>query len=166
MSEHLVYRRSRLVPGRPAGAIAETWGTIVTPDELVNLLGLTAEEAARASELVQITIEAYCWPTVVPEPIPPPMHAVGLALAARFSGASLSKSGSVVSETVGSFSYRLASPLTFDSVVMALGDELAQALSPWAPRHSKTYTLDLAPGLGVWPADYWQRDLDRLVNPL
>lgn len=158
-----VARRARLVPGTQ---IAETWAIIVPPDELVTLLGLTAEEADRVSQLVQITIEAYCWPNVIVDPVPPPVHAVGLALAARFAGAELSKAGAVVGESIGSFSYRLASPLTFDSVVTVLG-ELADALNPWAPRHQSTYTLDTFGGPAAWPADWWQRDLDRLyVNPL
>lgn len=139
------------------------WGTIVEPDELEGLLGLTAEEAERVSTLVQVTVEAYCWPNVVEDPIPPPMHAVGLALAARFSGAELTKAGSIVGETIGSYSYRLASPLTFDSVVTVLG-ELADALAPWAPAHTRSYTLDTSPSeLAVWPADWWQRDLDRIA---
>ena len=135
---------------------------IVPPDELVTLLGLTPEEADRVSGLVQITIEAYVWPGVIPDPVPPPVHAVGLALAARFSGAALTKGGAVLGETVGSYSYRLASPLTFDSVVLVLG-ELADALAPWAPRHSGAYTLDTAGGFGTWPVDWWQRDLDNLT---
>ena len=167
MSADRVYRRARLAPiGRAAsGAPAplDTWGVIVTPEELESLLGLTTEEAARVSELVQITIEAYCWPNVIADPIPPPVHAVGLALAARFSGAELTKAGAIVGETIGSYSYRLASPLTFDSVVLMLG-ELADALGPWAPRHSRTYTLDTGPDPVDWPVDWWQRDLDRLYE--
>lgn len=165
MSADRVYRRARLAAPLAAGAVPlDTWGTIVTPEELERLLGLTTEEATRVAELVQITIEAYCWPNVIPDPIPPPVHAVGLALAARFSGAELTKAGSVVGETIGSYSYRLASPLTFDSVVVVLG-ELAEELAPWAPMHTSTYTLDTSPGEAlVWPADYWQRDLDRLYE--
>lgn len=142
---------------------SSTWGTIVEPDELEALLGLSAEEAERVSTLVQITIEAYCYPNVVEDPIPPPMHAVGLALAARFAGAELTKAGAIVGETIGSYSYRLASPLTFDNVVTVLGD-LADALSPWAPRHTGSYTLETSPSeLEAWPADWWQRDLDRIA---
>lgn len=138
-----------------------TWGTIVDPAELEELLGLTTEEAARVSQLVQITVEAYCWPNVIEDPIPPPVHAVGLALAARFAGAELTKAGAIVGETIGSYSYRLASPLTFDNVVSVLGD-LADALAPWAPRHSSVYDLDTSGGLADWPVDWWQRDLDNL----
>lgn len=96
--------------------------------------------------------------------MPPPIHAVGLALAARFSGAALTKAGAVTSETIGSYSYRLASPLTFDNVVLVLGD-LAAELDPWSTRHQTTYTLDTSPAVAtVWPADWWQRDLDRLLE--
>lgn len=164
MSGPVVYR-SRLRTGRVPGATAAgEWGTIVPPDELETLLGLDAAEAARVSELVQITVEAYCWPNVIEDPIPPPVHAVGLALAARFAGATLTKAGTVVGESIGSYSYRLASPLTFDNVVTLLGD-LAEALNPWAPRHEGTFTLDTWPGAGAaWPADWWQRDLDNLYG--
>ena len=137
---------------------------VVTPEELVELLGLDADDADRAAQLVQITIEAYLWPDTIPDPVPPPIHAVGLALAARFSGAALTKAGAVTGETIGSYSYRLASPLTFDNVVLLLGD-LAEALDPWSTRHQSTYTLDTAPpALAGWPADWWQRDLDRLLE--
>jgi hypothetical protein len=137
---------------------------VVPPDELEALLGLDAAEAARVSALVQIAIEAYLWPAAVPDPVPPPVHAVGLALAARFSGAALTKAGAVVGETIGSYSYRLASPLTFDNVVLVLGD-LAEQLNPWAPMHSRVYDLNVAPWPSVeWPADWWQRDLDNLYE--
>jgi hypothetical protein len=138
------------------------WGAIVTADELQLLLGLTAEEAQRVAQLVQTTVEAYCWPNVVADPVPPPVHATGLALAARFAGAALTKAGALTGETIGSYSYRLATPLTFDSVVTVLGD-LAQQLDPWAPFHARTYTLDTSPGSGEWPADWWQRDLDTVT---
>lgn len=138
-----------------------TWGVVVPPDELEELLGLTSDEAARVSKLVQITVEAYCWPTVVADPIPPPMHAVGLALAARFAGAELSKAGSLVGESIGSYSYRLASPLTFDSVVTVLG-ELGDALALWAPRHGSAYQLDVGWDVPPWPVDWWQSDLDNV----
>jgi hypothetical protein len=138
---------------------------VVTPEELVELLGLDAEEAARVAQLVQITIEAYLWPATIPDPVPPPIHAVGLALSARFAGATLTKAGQVQSESVGSYSYRLFSPLTFDNVVMLLGD-LAGALDPWAPRHQEAYTLNTAPPIAPagWPIGWWQADLDNLVK--
>jgi hypothetical protein len=137
---------------------------VVPPDELVALLGLTQEEAERVSALVQIAIEAYVWPAAVPDPVPPPVHAVGLALAARFAGAALTKAGAVLGETIGSYSYRLASPLTFDNVVLVLGD-LAEQLEPWAPMHTRVYDLDVSPwGVGDWPVDWWQRDLDNLYG--
>ena len=92
------------------------------------------------------------------------MHAVGLALAARFAGAALTKAGAVVGETIGSYSYRLASPLTFDNVVLVLGD-LAAQLDPWAPMHTRVYDLDNSPWPSApWPADWWQRDLDNLYG--
>jgi len=168
MSADRVYRRARLATPVGVGATGapaplDTWGVIVTAEELERLLGLEADEATRIAELVQITIEAYCWPNVVADPIPPPMHMVGLALAAKFSGAELSKAGSILGETIGSYSYRLASPLTFDSILVVLG-ELADELSLWAPRHRRTGTLEtVGPGL-AWPVDWWQRDLDNLFE--
>ena len=135
---------------------------VVPPEDLELLLGLDTAEAIRCSALVQITITAYVWPAAVPDPVPPPIYAVGLALAARFSGAALTKAGAIVGETVGSYSYRLASPLTFDNVVLVLGD-LAEQLDPWAPMHSRVYDLDTSPySRADWPVDWWQRDLDRL----
>jgi hypothetical protein len=163
VSTDRVYRRARLRGPTPPGARDDdqTWGQIVTPDELERLLGLSPEDAARAAELVQITIEAYIWPNVIEDPIPPPVHAVGLALAARFSGATLTKAGSVVGESIGAYSYRLAGPLTFDDVVLLLG-ELAEALYPRAPpRHDNAYTLEGWTTI-AWPAEWWQRDLDNL----
>lgn len=137
--------------------------TIVTPEELETLLGLEPAEAERVSQLVQITVEAYCYPTVFTDPVPPPVHAVGLALAGRFAGAQLTKAGAITSETLGSYSYRLASPLTLDQVLATLGPGLADTLMPWAPMHWTAYEVDLRGGLAVWPADWWQRDLDNLL---
>jgi hypothetical protein len=144
-------------------SVAPTSTTIVTADELEQLLGLTPEEADRCSQLVQIAVEAYLWPAAVPDPVPPPMHAVGLALAARFAGAQLTKAGAITSETLGSYSYRLASPLTFDNVMTLMG-EFADALVPWAPTHQGAYELDVSGGWppSWWPADWWQRNLERL----
>jgi len=161
-----VYRKARLAaPGsivRAGETEPDTWATIVTPEELERLLELDAAEAGRVSELVQITIEAYCWPNVIGDPVPPPVHLVGLSLAARFAGAQLSKAGSIAGESIGAYSYRLATPLTLDDVLTLLG-ELAEELNFWAPRHSTAYTLTTWPGPSIpWPADWWQRDLDRL----
>jgi hypothetical protein len=140
--------------------------TIVPPEELVELFGLAEDEAERVSALVQLSIEAYCWPGVIPDPVPPPVHAAGLTLAARFSGAALTKAGAVLSETLGSYSYRLASPLTFDQV-MELAATVGDALAPWAPRHVTAYTIDTYPSSwGDWPVDWWQRDLDRINGEL
>lgn len=146
----------------PSATVA-TSPVIVTPDELVELLGLTAEEAARVSQLVQITIEAYCWPGVIPDPVPPPVHAVGLALAARFAGAALTKAGAITGETIGAYSYRLASPLTFDQVVLVL-DDLADALNPWAPMHTTAFDVSVAGAPLGWPVDYWQRNFDNVLK--
>lgn len=160
------YRRARVatLAGRGVSGMAadaDTWGQVVTPEELERLLELDPDDAIRIAELVQITVEAYCWPAVIADPVPPPVHAVGLALAARFAGAELSKAGSIVGESIGSYSYRLASPLTFDSVVAVLGD-LAESLNPWAPWHQSAFTLTTLGEPIPWPADWWQRDLDAI----
>jgi hypothetical protein len=146
---------------------APEWGTIVEPDELEELLGLSAEDAQRVSTLVQIAVEAYCWPNVIEAPIPAPVHAVGLELAAMFGGAALTKAGAVVGETIGGYSYRLATPLTLDSVLGALDGALGRQLNPWAPMHSTAFDLDTSPIAGCgWPPEWWQRDLDRLSEEL
>jgi hypothetical protein len=162
------YRRARVATLAGRGVVGglaagDTWGQIVTPEELVTLLELDVDDSVRIAELVQITVEAYCWPNVIPDPIPPPVHAVGLALAARFAGAELSRAGSVVGESIGSYSYRLASPLTFDSVVAVL-DDLAEVLNPWAPWHQSAFTLTTYGPTVPWPADWWQRDLDAIYT--
>jgi hypothetical protein len=144
---------------------APTPPTIVTPEELVELLGLSAEEADRVSKLVQVTIEAYIWPTLVPDPVPPPMHVVGLALAARFAGAQVTTTGAITSETIGAYSYRLAQPLTFDDVVLLIGD-LADALNPWSPRHATAFDVSIAGAPPAWPADYWQRNFDNVLKAI
>lgn len=165
MSTDHVYRRATIRSGPPPGArVAGEWGQVVTPEELTELLGVPAEDAARVAELVQIVVEAYCWPNVIEDPVPPPVHLVGLTLASRFGGATLTKAGALVGESVGTYSYRLAQPLTYDGVLELLGT-LASELNPWAPRHSDSFTLNTWPEAPIpWPVDWWQRDYDQLVG--
>jgi hypothetical protein len=134
---------------------------LIDPDDLEALLPwLTPEDAVLYASLATLALEAALWPTPVPEPLPPPVQAAGLAIGVRLARAgesSSSSSGPVVSESIGAYTYRLASPASLEAA-FALTEAERKLLHPWLP--SGVYELDLVAGAYPWPADWWQRNLD------
>ena len=124
------------------------------------LPGLTIEQATLAAQLATAAVQAVLWPNTIPDPPPPPVYAVLLAAAVRF-GRALEQGAAlpVVSESIGSYSYRLATPATMDGAFGLTDAELA-ALDPWTAR-SGACTLDTWPRPAwPWPTDWWQRNLE------
>lgn len=141
----------------------------IPPEDLQAVMpGLSLEDATRYCSLATLAVSAAIWPKVIPNPPnpPAPMYAALLSVATRFATVGEASGDSVsgmpvVSESIGSYSYRLQSPPTLDSI-LALTDAERNLLAPWlAP---SAYMLDLAPNPWVgWPIDWWQRDYDNLV---
>lgn len=123
--------------------------------------------ATRLAELADEAVVAYLEPSPVPDPVPRRVRMVAIAHAFRVNRAT-TKSGGIVSESLGSYSYRLDRAVPLDSAIM-LDDDLAKELAPWAPHRSKVYdvsvALDDVTRPSWWPADWWQRDLDTVDDP-
>jgi hypothetical protein len=66
----------------------------------------------------------------------------------------------VLSESIGSYSYRLAAPATLGGAFGLTELELEQ-LTPWTGRGG-VYDLDVSGGAVAWPVDWWQRNYDNL----
>jgi hypothetical protein len=142
---------------------------IVTGDDLqVYDPALGQADADRLAGVATDAVEAFLEPRPVPDPVPKRMRMVAIAFALRFNRATPNTAGAVVSESLGSYSYRLDRPMPLDAA-LKLPDELASELLPWAPHRGKVYTVDVELDAGRpswWPADWWQRDLDTLDDPV
>lgn len=141
---------------------------VIDPADLQAILpNLTEEEATLYASLATLVLQAAMWPDDVPEPLPPPVNAAGLSIAVRLAQAGeaggAGGAGPVVSETIGGYTYRLATPDSLGSA-FALTDAERELLGPWL---GETDAFDFST-LGtayVWPPDWWQRDYDRLEAP-
>jgi len=129
--------------------------------------GLSPEEATLYASLATLVLEAVMWPTPVPDPLPPPVNAAGLSIAVRLAQAGEAGGeggvGPVVSETIGGYTYRLATPDSLASG-FALTDAERALLAPWLGEDTAFDFSTLADAY-VWPDDWWQRDYDRLEAP-
>jgi hypothetical protein len=140
---------------------------VIDPDDVAALVpGLSPEDAELYASLATLALEAVCWPNSVPDPLPPPVQAAGLAISVRLARAGESGTGAgmpVVSESIGSYTYRLATPETLDAALALTEGEL-DLLRPWLGQ-ARVYDVSVA-GWGSWlPLDWWQRDLDHLDGP-
>jgi hypothetical protein len=136
----------------------------IPPEDVQAIMpGLTPEQATLAAQLATVAVEAALHPNPIPDPTPAPVYAVLMQASVRF-GSAIEQGGAlpVVSESLGSYSYRLANPATLPGAFGLSEDQLEQ-LAPWSGR-SDAYELYLR-GSYTWPADYWQRDYDRLAGP-
>lgn len=144
---------------------------IVDQDELEELLTISADRAEFLADLVTRVVAAYLWPNTIPaDPVPAPMALVGLRMAIRFNRAALDTSGEVVSESIGTYTYRLARALALDGA-LELTDWERRELSPWAPAgRRRVYDVDTCGFVGApatfplfatsSPAAGFERDLD------
>jgi hypothetical protein len=125
------------------------------------LPGLTTEQATLAAQLATVAVEAAIWPNTIPDPLPAPMYEVLLSASVRFGQAILQGSAlPVVSESLGSYSYRLAAPATLTGAFGLTSSELV-ALGPWISRGT-CYDVSVSGGAVAWPVDWWQRDYDNI----
>lgn len=134
----------------------------IDPDDLIALIpGLSPEDAERYCSLATLAVQAAIWPNELPPaPLPPPLYATVLTVAARLAGSAAPGVGQVVSESIGSYSYHLANPPTLDAA-LGLTDSELDALEPWMARKT-LFQLDVAGSSPYgWPVDWWQRDYDN-----
>ena len=130
--------------------------------DLVGLVpGLDPATAERAVALATLVVTAALYPNPIPSPIPAPVAQVLLSVSLRVAGATTVGGGQVVSESIGGYSYRLASPPSLDAA-FGLTDAERDALAPWA---GSSGVYELTTGLGAlgWPIDWWQRDYDNAL---
>jgi hypothetical protein len=127
------------------------------------LPALTLEQATLAAQLATVAVEAALYPNPIPSPTPQPVYAVLLQASVRFGSAILQGSVlPVVSESLGSYSYRLATPATLASGFGLTAAEL-EALEPWTVGRGGVYDLDVSGGAVAWPVDAWQRNYDNVL---
>lgn len=146
-------------------AITADVGTITAGELLALDSNLTAERAAAVLELARRGVRAWVAPATDLGALPWPdrVELVVLRQALRLARATPDTSGAVVSESLGSYTYRLARPLSLDDA-LELGDDLKRELLPWAPHRAKAYsaTIGLDTVGGDRPVDWWARDWDTL----
>lgn len=128
---------------------------------------LTADRAATVLKLARRAVVAYCDADVFEEldAWPDRVELVVLRHALRIAGAKVDTAGQVVSESLGSYTYRLARPLALADA-LELGSDLQRELAPWATGRAKVY--DIAVGADTrrgWPVDWWQRNADHEDGP-
>ena len=116
-----------------------------------------------AAQLATAAVQAAIWPHEIPSPTPEPIYAVLLSASVRFGTALMQGNAlPVVSESLGSYSYRLATPSTMAGAFGLTSSEV-DALGPWGP--SSAYDFSVAGRGASWPVDWWQRNLDNADLP-
>jgi hypothetical protein len=142
---------------------------VIDPADLAAILpSLTPEEAALYASLATLVLEAALWPNEVPQPLPPPVNAAGLSIAVRlaYSGEAGGEGGAgpVVSESIGGYTYRLATPEALGEAMSLTNAERA-LLGPWLPVNASAFDISTLGSSYWWPPEWWQRDYDRLEAP-
>jgi hypothetical protein len=134
---------------------------IIPPaDVLVVLPDLSSEEADRAARMATLAVQTYLYPCPVPDPLPVPVYQAAMILATRAASVPTGVGGQIVGESIGSYSYRLAAPLS-GADALVVGDQVAQLLEPWACKKT-AYDVSVNPwACSGWPDDWWQRDIDN-----
>jgi hypothetical protein len=134
-------------------------GTEFLPDEL------PPEQSAELVALARLVLNAALYPATLPaDPLPAPLE-LALAIVTRrlYNLAPGSSTGQVVSESIGSYSYSLASPESLDTAALIEGP-VSGLIAPWRGQ-TGVYEIDLKTSVSKlgWPIDWWQRDLDNVV---
>lgn len=140
------------LPGLPPPAVDPELVQAINPE-------LSDEQATLAAQLATASVLAVIYPNEIPDPQPAPVSAVLLSVATRYGIAIAQGTASpVVSESIGSYSYRLATPQTLGGAFGLTEDELA-TLQPWGSGGG-VYELSLVGDTEPWPPDWWQRNLE------
>lgn len=140
-------------------AITEDVGTVTAGELLALDENLSPARAEVALTLARRVVAAAA-PALGAEPWPAVVELVVLKQALRIARATPDTSGAVVSESLGSYTYRLARPLSLDDA-LTLADDLRRELAPWTG--GRVYSIDTTGDVrSSWPIDWWQRDFDSL----
>lgn len=137
---------------------------IIDPGDVQAVLpGLDDEQAQRAALLASLAVATYLDPCPVPDPLPLKVYSATLVLAVRAAGATASAGeASVVSESIGSYSYHLSQPLSAESA-LAVPADVARLLDPYSCGGGSVFDVSVLGANYGWPVDWWQRDYDNLV---
>jgi hypothetical protein len=134
---------------------------VIDPADVMALVpGTTIEEATAAASLATLALQAAVWPNPLPDPLPPPMYQAGLSCAARIARAG-DPSGQVVSESLGAYSYRVASA-TAPDVALYLTEAELDLLRPWLGSPG-VYDIDVTGSAAPWSYEWFQRNLDNVL---
>jgi hypothetical protein len=149
---------------------------IVTVEELERILEVGEERAELLVELATRVVASALYPNEIPDaPEPAPMRDVGLRVAIRLNRSTPDTSGAVISESIGSYTYRLAAALALDGALRLTDDE-AKDLGPWLPvggrrvydvsvtghnRGRSSSSAEVAVPSTLGPAFEFERDLDH-----
>lgn len=140
------------------------FGTGGTPGSEFLPDSLPPEEVDELVALARLVLNAALFPNELPaDPLPAPLE-LALALVANriWKLAETEGKGAlpVISESLGSYSYRLATPDSPDSL---LGDRVLDLIRPWMPSGGQgVYELHVGGARPTsWPVDWWQRDYDN-----
>jgi hypothetical protein len=133
----------------------------IDPGDVIALVpGTSPEDAVRCASLATLAVSAAIYPNELPPaPLPAPLHAATLAIAGRFASSGAGGSP-VVSESLGSYTWRRATPALADLLELS-GGEL-KALAPWSGK-ATVYDVSIAGAPSTWPYDWFQRDLDNVL---
>ena len=144
-------------------AITEDVGALTAGDLLELDPNLDAARAAAALRMARRAVAAFLAPVAMPaDPLDPRIELVLLRHALTIAASKPDAGGEVVSESLGSYTYRLArSRATADALELA--PTLQRELLPWAPHRARAYSASI--GLDTRPerpVDWWARDWDNL----
>jgi hypothetical protein len=132
----------------------------IDPEDVLALApGASEEQALAAARLATLMLQAAIYPRELPDPLPPNLYMAALMAAGRLARAG-DPTGEVVSESLGSYSYRVQAPMPPEQALAFTEYELALIGQTW---------LDTGPGTTrtptvmpfAWPIDWWQRDFDE-----
>lgn len=130
------------------------------PSRVETLAGVDNATALALLDTACWIIDTYVSPDVIPTPVPMRVDSAATILAVRLHVAATDTG--LVSESMGSYSYRRNVSAAADELAGMFPADLADMLAPWAPARSGlgTYTTPVFGGLGSWPVDWWQRNYD------
>jgi hypothetical protein len=133
-------------------------GSWLLPDDL------TPEELAELLADATLVLAAVLWPCELPdEPYPPPIEvAIGVVASRLYAYGKTGEGQTVVSESLGSYSYRLSEAMTAEGAAL-VPTSVLKLIEPWNCRKS-VYEISIAGGPLGWPVDWWQRNLDNVVK--
>lgn len=124
---------------------------------------LNPNEVEEILESAELVLAAALWPCPVPdEPWPAPVDVAISIIASRLYVAGKAGEGqTLVSESIGSYTYRLAERLTAEGAALVPAHVL-ELVEPWSCR-KRVYDVSTWPTAGELPVDWWQRNLDNVI---